>query len=82
MKRLYLSETDKKVSGVCGGIAAYMETDSTVVRLLVLVLVILSGVLPGLVAYFISAIIMPKPPVTHSTQPPVKLAQHDSTDAE
>ncbi|WP_430748829.1 PspC domain-containing protein [Clostridium intestinale] len=32
-KKLYLSETDKKLSGVCGGIAEYFDIDSTLIRL-------------------------------------------------
>ena len=33
MKKLYLSDTDKKICGVCGGIAEYFDIDSTLVRL-------------------------------------------------
>ena len=33
-KRLYRSESDKKICGVCGGIAEYFDIDSTVIRLL------------------------------------------------
>lgn len=33
-KKLYRSEEDKKLCGVCGGIAAYFDIDSTVIRLL------------------------------------------------
>jgi phage shock protein C len=32
-KKLYLSDSDKKIAGVCGGIAEYFEIDSTLVRL-------------------------------------------------
>ena len=32
-KKLYRSEEDKKLCGVCGGIAAYFDIDSTVIRL-------------------------------------------------
>ena len=60
MKRLYLSTTDKKISGVCGGIAEYLNADSTVIRLLWLVVTVLTGVVPGILAYIIAAIVMPK----------------------
>mgnify|MGYP000020090139 CR=1 FL=1 len=33
-KRLYKSSTDKKVCGVCGGIANYFDVDPTVIRLI------------------------------------------------
>lgn len=61
-KRLYLSVTDKKISGVCGGIAEYLNADPTAIRLLWTILTILSGIVPGVIAYVIAAMIMPKPP--------------------
>ena len=56
-KRLYKSSTDKKVCGVCGGIANYFDVDPTVIRL-IWVIFSLAGV-SGLIAYIIAAIIMP-----------------------
>ena len=56
-KRLYKSSTDKKVCGVCGGIANYFDVDPTVIRL-IWVIFTLVGV-SGLIAYIIAAIIMP-----------------------
>jgi phage shock protein PspC (stress-responsive transcriptional regulator) len=58
MKRLRLSN-DKKLMGVCGGIAEYFEIDPTLVRLAWIVLTILTGIFPGLIGYFIAAIVMP-----------------------
>jgi phage shock protein PspC (stress-responsive transcriptional regulator) len=60
MKRLYLSRGDKKISGVCGGIADYFEIDSTLVRLSWVIFTVLTGIAPGLIAYIIAAIIVPK----------------------
>lgn len=60
IKRLYLSEKDKKVTGLCGGIADYLEVDVTVIRLITLTAIIMTGVLPGLIAYLIAASITPK----------------------
>lgn len=53
-KKLYKSSTDKKLAGVCGGIAEYFNIDSTLVRL--------GWVLFSLLAYIIAAIIMPDRP--------------------
>ena len=58
MKKLYLSK-DKKVAGVCGGIAEYFEVDPTVIRLAWIILTIITGVIPGLLAYIVSAIVIP-----------------------
>ena len=59
-KKLYKSSTDKKLAGVCGGIAEYFNIDSTLVRLGWVVFSLLGG--SGLPAYIIAAIIMPDRP--------------------
>lgn len=59
-KKLYKSSTDKKLAGVCGGIAEYFNVDSTLVRLGWVVFSLLGG--SGLLAYIIAAIIMPDRP--------------------
>ena len=56
-KRLYKSSTDKKVCGVCGGIANYFDVDPTVIRLIWVIFTLAGG--SGLMAYIIAAIIMP-----------------------
>jgi phage shock protein C len=60
MKRLVRKEKDKKITGLCAGIAEYLDIDVTVIRLIVLVAIIMTGVLPGLFAYLIAAAITPK----------------------
>lgn len=57
MKRLTKSY-DRKLCGVCGGIAEYLNIDPTIVRLLWLLLVLCAGT--GMLAYIIAAIIMPE----------------------
>ena len=42
-KKLYKSSTDKKLAGVCGGIAEYFNIDSTLVRLGWVVFSLLGG---------------------------------------
>lgn len=56
-KRLYRSDTDKMLLGVCGGIGEYLNVDSTVIRLLWAILVC-TGL--GLLAYLAAAIIIPR----------------------
>ncbi|MBQ7900714.1 MAG: PspC domain-containing protein [Clostridia bacterium] len=58
MKRLYRSQTDKKICGVCGGIAEYFNIDPTLVRLLCAA-VILFSLFTGIIAYILAAIIIP-----------------------
>ena len=57
-KKLYKSSTDKKLAGVCGGIAEYFGIDSTLVRLGWVVFSLLGG--SGLLAYILAAIIIPR----------------------
>ena len=59
-KKFYLSTTDKKIGGVCGGIAEYFEVDSLLVRVLFLVSILEVGV--GLLAYFILWLLAPRKP--------------------
>ncbi len=56
-KRLYRSNTNKMICGVCGGVAEYINIDPTIVRLLWVVFSLAGGA--GLLAYIIAAIIMP-----------------------
>ena len=67
MKRLYLSQTDKKIAGICGGIAEYMEVDPTLVRLIAVVLAVVTGVVPLIIGYLVAWFIIPVKP---SSPPP------------
>lgn len=58
-KRLYKIEEGKKLDGVCGGIAEYLNVDVTTVRL-IWSLVTLCTAGTGLIGYVICAVIMPK----------------------
>ncbi len=60
-KKLYTSP-DKKICGVCGGIADYFNIDPTIVRAIVASVACLTAIIPSLIVYFIIALVMPKPP--------------------
>ena len=59
-KRLFKSLRDKKICGVCGGLAEYFGLDANLVRLGWALLTVLGG--SGIILYIIAAIIMPDPP--------------------
>ena len=59
-KKLMRSKTDRKILGVCGGVAEYFNIDSTIVRLLWVIGALCFG--GGLLAYIIAAVIMPEGP--------------------
>ena len=60
-KRLYKSNQNKMIDGVCGGIAEYFGMDPTVVRLLWLLFSALGG--SGVIAYLIAAVVIPRNPI-------------------
>jgi phage shock protein PspC (stress-responsive transcriptional regulator) len=59
MSKLYRSRRDKKVTGLCGGLAEVMNVDATLLRLLVVITTFFTG---GTVIfiYFIAAMVIPK----------------------
>lgn len=59
-RRLLLSQTDKKLAGVCGGLADYFDVDSTLVRIIFLVLTVFSLGMGGVLLYLILWAVMPK----------------------
>lgn len=59
-KRLYKSNENKMLCGVCGGIAEYFDVDPTLVRLGWVVLCAMVG--SGILAYIIAAIVIPNRP--------------------
>ena len=58
MKKLTKSNRDRKICGVCGGIAEYLNVDPVIVRLAAAIAVIAGGT--GVMAYVIAAILMPE----------------------
>lgn len=61
-KRLMRSSVDCKIAGVCGGVAEYLDIDSTVVRLVWVLVFIFTGLVPGALAYLIGWLVMPQAP--------------------
>jgi len=61
-KKLYRSRTDRMIGGVCGGLGKYLSLDGTVLRLIAVVLMLLTGIVPGVIAYLVVMLIMPLEP--------------------
>ena len=59
-KKLYRSKKDEKIAGVCGGIAEYLNIDSTLVRLIWALFILCAG--SGLLAYIVCALVIPEKP--------------------
>ncbi len=67
MKILSLSTKNKKLSGVCGGIGEYFELDPTLIRLAWVLLTVLTGFVPGLLAYLVMALVTPAEQATRQS---------------
>jgi len=62
MNRLYKSNKNKVLAGVVGGIGEYFNIDPVILRIIWILLVAFSGFVPGIIAYLIAALIVPKRP--------------------
>ena len=60
MKRLFKSESNKIISGVCGGVADYFGVDPSLVRVATVIVGVLTTGIPVAVGYIICACILPK----------------------
>lgn len=57
-KKLFRSTSDKMIAGICGGLGQYLGIDSTIVRLIFVLLALAGG--PGILAYIILWLIVPE----------------------
>jgi phage shock protein C len=73
-KKLMRSRADRKIGGVCAGLAAYLDLDVSLVRILWFFITLACGIVPGIVAYILGWIIIPEQPLllpVAATQYPV-----------
>lgn len=64
-KKLYRSVDNKVIAGIMGGLGEYFDIDPVLFRVIYLIFTIFSGVVPGVLAYLLMILIMPKPPIIH-----------------
>ncbi|AWB85044.1 PspC domain-containing protein [Corynebacterium liangguodongii] len=60
MKRLTRSSSEKMIAGVCGGLAHYFALDPVLIRLIVAAATVVTGFVPGILAYAVAWFIMPE----------------------
>lgn len=60
MKKLFRSRYDKKLTGVLGGLAEYFGIDSTLLRLIFVISLVVTAFMPMILIYFLAAFIMPE----------------------
>jgi len=59
-RKLYRSQTDRKLAGVCGGLAEYLNVDATIIRVIFIALALFGGA--GVPIYLAMWIIVPSQP--------------------
>lgn len=60
MRKIYLSEKNKKIAGLLGGIGETYDVDPTLLRIITIVLALITGVLPVVIAYLLAWLITPR----------------------
>jgi phage shock protein C len=58
-KKLYKSDTNKVLSGVCGGLGEYFNIDPTIVRAGYLFITLVSAFIPGIILYLVLLFVVP-----------------------
>lgn len=82
-RKLYRSDTQKVIAGVCGGLSEYFDIDPVIIRLLFVLIVLAGGA--GVLVYLIGWIVIPKRPYfpaeagTHTGTPPGNAGQAGTT---
>ena len=63
-KKLHRSEDDKVLAGLLGGLGDYFDIDPIILRLAYVLIAFITGIVPGLLVYFIAILVVPKQPKT------------------
>lgn len=59
-KKLTLSDTNKVIDGVCGGVGEYLGVDPTAIRLVFAILTVMTGFIGGILIYIAAMFIIPR----------------------
>jgi phage shock protein PspC (stress-responsive transcriptional regulator) len=61
-KKLFRSVKNRRLSGLCGGISEYFKVDATLIRIVTILLMFITGILPLLIAYIVGSLIVAERP--------------------
>lgn len=62
MKRLYKSKKNKVFTGVIGGVGEYLNIDPVILRVIWVLIVMFTALVPGIIVYIIASLIVPNDP--------------------
>ncbi|MFH1161968.1 MAG: PspC domain-containing protein [Candidatus Jorgensenbacteria bacterium] len=60
-KKLHRSRTNKVCAGIIGGLGEYFGVDPALLRVVWIVILVFSGIVPGVIAYLLALLVVPKP---------------------
>jgi phage shock protein C len=60
MKKIYLSNNNKKIAGICGGIGEYFNVDPVLIRVATIIVAIFTAIFPAVLAYIILWLVIPE----------------------
>ncbi len=69
VKRLYRSRRERMIGGVCGGLAEYLNTDPTLIRVIFALVTLFTGGVGGILVYLALLLIIPEEPEPTSAPP-------------
>jgi len=58
-RRLFRSQQNRVFLGVCGGLGEYFNVDPVIIRVIVVLLTLFTWIVPGIIAYFVMALVVP-----------------------
>jgi phage shock protein C len=82
-QKLFRSEKNRVFAGICGGLGEYFNVDPVPLRLAWLLIVIFSGIFPGVIAYILAIFIIPPEPTSreaHESDAKHEGHQHNPAD--
>jgi phage shock protein C len=59
MKKLYRSQKNKMIAGICGGVGEVYSIDPKLLRLVCVFILLVSGIFPLLITYLIAWVVIP-----------------------
>ncbi len=62
MKKLYRSQTDQKIAGICGGLGEIYGLDSNLIRIAFVFVALITHLIPMVITYFIAWLILTEGP--------------------
>ena len=79
VKRLYRSQEDRMIAGVCGGLGEYLSIDATIIRLIFVITALWGGA--GLIVYLVMMLVVPEEPSLSEPVEPEQAADEGESES-